>query len=332
MVPDLVSTIIPVHNRPEMIREAVASVLAQSWTRIEIILVDDGSTDRTPSVLAELAATNPGCVQVARQDNAGPGAARETGRRLACGEFIQYLDSDDLLLPDKFADQVSALRANPDCGIAYGMTHHSAVGGSLEPVAFKRTAESFESLFPAVLRSRWWSTSTPLYRRSTTDAVGAWLPLINEEDWEYDARTARLGVKLVHCRKFGSVTRWHDEGRLHVGGMRDRRKLRDRAVAHCAILDHALAAGFRAGDPDLAWFGRDLFMLARICARQGLGDSASALLAASLRAGGADGTPPRDARLFGSVAQVIGWKGAGMLASGLEWVRRRGQSNGRELH
>src|SRR4051795_5577813 len=94
----IVSTIIPVFNRPAMLREAVASVLAQTYRPIEIIIVDDSSTDDTPVVIDELAARHPE-VRGIRRPNGGPGLARESGRGEARGEFIQYLDSDDLLMP-----------------------------------------------------------------------------------------------------------------------------------------------------------------------------------------------------------------------------------------
>src|SRR5947207_15526114 len=99
MIDSLVTTIIPVHNRPRLLGEAVASVLAQTYRPIEIIIVDDGSTDDTPAVVDAMAARHPSVVRAIHQPNAGPGAAREAGRRMARGEFIQYLDSDDGLLP-----------------------------------------------------------------------------------------------------------------------------------------------------------------------------------------------------------------------------------------
>jgi glycosyltransferase involved in cell wall biosynthesis len=99
IVPGLVSTVIPVHNRPGMLAEAIASVLAQTHRPIEILVVDDGSTDDTGRAADALAAANAQIVRVVHQANRGPGAAREAGRRLAGGEFLQYLDSDDLLLP-----------------------------------------------------------------------------------------------------------------------------------------------------------------------------------------------------------------------------------------
>ena len=109
LVEGLVSTIIPVHNRPALLREAVASVLAQTYRPIEIIVVDDGSTDETGREAEALAEAHPE-VHAIHRENGGPGAARETGRLAARGEFIQYLDSDDLLLPTKFELQVAGLR------------------------------------------------------------------------------------------------------------------------------------------------------------------------------------------------------------------------------
>src|SRR4029079_14626008 len=107
MIEGLVSTVIPVHNRPHLLREAVASVLAQTYRPIEIIIVDDGSTDDTTSVADSLATERSGEIMVIHQGNTGPGLAREAGRQAARGEFIQYLDSDDILLPRKFELQVS---------------------------------------------------------------------------------------------------------------------------------------------------------------------------------------------------------------------------------
>jgi glycosyltransferase involved in cell wall biosynthesis len=109
LVEGLVSTIIPVHNRPALLREAVASVLAQTYRPIEIIIVDDGSTDETGREAEALAEKYSEVHSIHRQ-NGGPGAARETGRLAARGEFTQYLDSDDLLLPTKFELQVAGLR------------------------------------------------------------------------------------------------------------------------------------------------------------------------------------------------------------------------------
>ena len=85
VIPGLVSTIIPVFNRPELVISAVESVLQQTYRPIEVIVVDDGSTDRTPDVLKRLAIEHDEVV-VLTQENRGPGAAREYGRQSARGE------------------------------------------------------------------------------------------------------------------------------------------------------------------------------------------------------------------------------------------------------
>ncbi|WP_259722028.1 glycosyltransferase family A protein [Synechococcus sp. CS-1328] len=119
----MVTTIIPVFNRHALLREAVVSVLAQTHRPIEIIVVDDGSSDHTPEVAEALRQAHPGCIRVIQQANAGPGRTRQSGLERARGEFIQFLDSDDILLPHKFAFQVAALRASADAGIADGQSY-----------------------------------------------------------------------------------------------------------------------------------------------------------------------------------------------------------------
>ena len=74
-------------------------------------------------------------------------------------------------------------------------------------VAWKRTGERISTMFPSFLQSRWWDTSTPLYRRAVTDLAGPWTELRNEEDWEYDCRIASKGGRLHYCDAFVSDTR-----------------------------------------------------------------------------------------------------------------------------
>lgn len=96
-IPGLVSVVIPVYNRSGMLRRAVDSVLAQTWSQFEVIISDDGSTDDTPGFIESLCCAYPDRIRSVRNSNQGPGLAHEAGRQLVRGEFIQYLDSDDLL-------------------------------------------------------------------------------------------------------------------------------------------------------------------------------------------------------------------------------------------
>ena len=206
---NLVSTIIPVYNRPKFLIESVNSVLAQTHRPIEIIIVDDGSTDETPQIAEQLSIQYPDLIRWRQQTNQGPGPARETGRQLAQGEFIQYLDSDDRLLPNKFVDQIQALQDHPNCGVAYGYTRLIDEQGNVLKAPFKWTGRDLGYLFPGLLVDRWWCTHTPLYRRSVTDTIGPWSNLRWSQDWEYDARIGALQTKLVNCHSYVSEHRNH---------------------------------------------------------------------------------------------------------------------------
>jgi len=321
MIGGLVSTIIPVYNRSGVLVEAVESVLAQSYRPIEILIVDDDSSDDTAQVAEELAAKNPEIVPIFREANGGPGLARQTGLEASRGEFIQYLDSDDLLLPSKFELQVAALNAEPECGAAYGKTRIYKIGQPPADVPWKRTGKRLSKMFPATLQSRWWSTSTPLYRRSLLDRAGPWTSLWIEEDWEYDCRIAALGTRLAYCDAFVSDKRQHDDNQLSRNGSSDPAKLRDRADAHRLIYKHARRAGISDCIPEMRHFARELFLLARQCGCAGLVDDARMLFVLARDASGEPRGRGMDFRLYNATAKLLGWTMAGRLACRLDGVR-----------
>jgi glycosyltransferase involved in cell wall biosynthesis len=310
----LVSTIIPVFNRPAMLREAVASVLAQTYRPIEVIIVDDSSTDDTAAVIAELAARHAE-VRSIRVPNGGPGLAREAGRGVARGELIQYLDSDDLLLPRKFELQVRAFAEQPECGVAYGITRYRDAEGREIECTWKPANQIQKTIFPSFLVARWWETSTPLYRKSVCDAAGAWTALRLEEDWEYDCRVGALGVALAYVDEAVAEHRDHADGRLSRGSGADPARLRDRAAAHELIASHARRAGVALDAPEFQRFARELFHLARQCGGAGLPEEAKRLAAL---AGGI--APSADIRIYELAARIVGWRQAARAAA---WIERR---------
>src|ERR1019366_1829356 len=99
----LVSILIPAFNAQEWIADALRSAIAQTWQRKEIIVVDDGSTDQTHAIARQF---EPQGVLVVRQENMGASAARNKAFLLCHGDYIQWLDADDLLAPDKIAKQM----------------------------------------------------------------------------------------------------------------------------------------------------------------------------------------------------------------------------------
>lgn len=317
----LVSTLIPVFNRSHLLREAVGSVLAQTYRPIEIIISDDGSTDDTPRVIAELQAQHPEIIHSIRIPNSGPGAAREAARLIAEGEFIQYLDSDDIIDRRKFERQVEGLRANSACGVAYGWTRFYKIGELPPPRPWKRTGEAIPTMFPSFLQSRWWDTSTPLYRRYLTDRAGPWRTLRCEEDWEYDCRIASLGVKLHHVPAFVSDTRTHQGEMLSADGA-TAPKLRERTLAHVHILQHAQRANITPDTPEMRHFARELFLLCRQCGAAGMPAEAQILFDLAREASGPERARSLQFRLYGAIALTLGWTFAGRAASSMDTLRR----------
>lgn len=317
MTDHLVSTVIPVYNRAAMLREAVASVLDQTWRPIEIVIVDDGSTDDTVLVAQELAASHPDIVRVLSQPNAGPGVARETGLETSRGEFIQFLDSDDLLLPQKFELQVRGLSEDPEAGISYGKTYARTNGIRL-PAPSQLSGERHREIFPALLRGRLWETSTPLYRRDALTAIGAWSDRRQLEDWEFDCRAGAVGIKLHYCEQFLAEYINHDEPRLCDLWTTDVQAMRDRVTAYIEVLGHAKRAGVKRDAPEMKQFVRSLFWMARNAASYGLPQEGRQLFeiarSEALR-------PGLDYRLYGLASHLLGWKRASRVAEALQRLR-----------
>jgi glycosyltransferase involved in cell wall biosynthesis len=314
VVEGLVSTIIPVYNRPQMLREAVDSVLAQTYRPIEIIIADDGSTDEAGREADRMVAEHPGVIQVIHRPHQGPGPAREAGRLLARGEFIQYLDSDDRLIPRKFEWQVNALRQCPDCGAAYGYIQRYGET-ELNRVPLKWSGRELPTLFPWLLVDRWWNTDCPLFRRTVCDAVGPWSDLRYSQDWEYDARVGALGTRLVHVKEFVCEYRQHGGERQTGSG----RWLAppDRVRFFRSMFQQARMAGVELNGREMRHFARWVFLHARQCGEAGDAASSRACLAlAAEAAGGMRG----DLWLYWVGAMALGWVSTARLTS---WVIAR---------
>lgn len=319
MVPGLVSTIIPVYNRRDMIDTAIQSVLKQSYRPIEILLIDDGSTDDTLSVLQQLEQEHPETVRVFSHKNSGPGAARELGRQHAIGEFIQYLDSDDHLLPGKFEIQVQALQNNPDCDIAYGVTRLVDGNGKVLKDPYKRSHEKHTELFPQLLVDRWWNTLTPLYRRTLCDRIGAWPPNRMGEDWQYDAKAAGLGVKLAFCNVYVAEQVCHDSHRLTAGELTPQ-KLLDLSDVVLTLYENARLAVIPRTLPEMQHLSRWAFAMSRQMAILGNAARAQQCLAVASDLDEASGAG-WDYRLFRILTMVLGWKNAAKLINACSELR-----------
>jgi glycosyltransferase involved in cell wall biosynthesis len=306
MIEGLVSTIVPVFNRAAMLREAVASVLAQTWRPIEIVIVDDGSTDDTPQAAEALRAEHPDVIRVLHRRNEGPGAARQAGLEAAAGEFVQFLDSDDLLLAGKFALQVAGLREDAAAGIAYGKTYTRQNGIRAAHPA-QRTAERHRHVFPALLEGRLWETSTPLYRRAALDKIGPWPRKRQMEDWEFDAQAGAAGIALHYCDAFIAEYRIHAGDRLAHAWMSNPQAMRDRLSAYVEILKHARQARVADSSVEMQRYARTLFWIARSAGINGFTSEAMALLDLARHIARTGPRRGLDIMLYRGFAQRFGW-------------------------
>lgn len=129
--PELISVVIPAFNRAPYIEDALRSVFDQDYPSIELIVVDDGSSDGTYEILKKH--HGHGAIKLLthpNRGNRGQSAALNLGLREACGEFVAILDSDDMFAPGKLEDQASFLKANPEVGMVYGQGHAVDAGGN----------------------------------------------------------------------------------------------------------------------------------------------------------------------------------------------------------
>ncbi len=316
--PNLVSTIIPVRNRPTLLVEAVQSVLAQTYRPIEIIIVDDGSTDETPAAGRSLASAHPAEIQFLSRGAEGVAAARNAGLDQAAGEFVQFLDSDDLLMPEKFSQQVAGLRAQPECGISYCLTREYKLGGEWSRLPSRRTGESLPYLFPHLLMGRVWAAPSPLYRRNVIDESGSMAALAIYEDWEYEGRAAARNVRLHYCDAYLADKRdSHHLAGGQKGGTRPH-KLKDYAEVHRRLYDDALAANVDRRDLDR--FAGKLFAAARVCAAGGVEDESRMLIDLARR------LSRRPARtvglaLYAAASHHLGWRPVAQQLTSIERSR-----------
>ncbi len=188
------SVVIPTFNRLKLLRETLSSVLAQEEETPEIIVVDDGSTDGT---LDYLRTEHPGILTIA-QRNAGPGAARNRGIERAGGDFVAFLDSDDLWFPWTTRIYREALRAS-GADLLFGKPERFQAGSS--PVALHAVEPTpewlgFDDYFASGDEWRWWGASSFVVRRERLGGVRFVEESINGEDADWVMKLGH-GIRLT---------------------------------------------------------------------------------------------------------------------------------------
>lgn len=181
-----ISVVIPCFNQARYLDQAIASVLCQSWPRVEIIIVNDGSTDHT----AEVAAQHPQ-VRYFYQVNQGRSAARNFGARQSSGAYLVFLDADDELLPNALEDGMKCFDQHPDSGFVYGQYRLIAADGSPLPLA-PRVAPAEESYQTFLQQNSVGMLAAVMFRRAAFEAVNGFDGKLQAcEDYELYLRIAR---------------------------------------------------------------------------------------------------------------------------------------------
>jgi glycosyltransferase involved in cell wall biosynthesis len=197
----LVSILIPAYNTEATIAQSIKSAIAQSWQSIEIIVVDDGSTDRTAAVARRFASKR---VSVVSTENRGAAAARNRALQLSQGDYLQWLDADDLLAPDKIERQLAAQRETDSRRILlssqwatfYYRTDHACS----VPTSLWQDLSPVEWLLRKMGDNLHMQTATWLTSRELAEAAGPWdIRLLTDDDGEYFCRVllASGGTRFV---------------------------------------------------------------------------------------------------------------------------------------
>lgn len=181
-----ISVIIPAYNAEHTILKTIESVQRQTFLDFELIVIDDGSTDHTLELLYTIQDSR---LKIFSNENGGVSVARNRGIAHATGEFIAFLDADDLWTTDKLELQLAALQQHPEAGVAYSWTHFLSEEELLHtdsPVFFEGNV-----YVQLLLWNFLYSGSNPLIRKQALESIGEFDPTLTYgEDWELYLRLA----------------------------------------------------------------------------------------------------------------------------------------------
>lgn len=211
-IEDLVSVIIPTYNRSNLLHKAIQSVFEQTYRPIEIIVVDDGSSEDISLVIKEfmLSTNNDISINLIKQTNAGAPVARNNGTISSTGEFIQYLDSDDMLDSEKIKKQVDFLNENPVYDGVFGNWQQGIPSSYKYIKAFKS-----ESLLTQFYGGRVIANFSFLFRRSIINQIGPWdETLKRNQEIDFNLRGVLVGGQFDYIDHNTGLWRDHDGERI----------------------------------------------------------------------------------------------------------------------
>lgn len=221
---DLVSIVIPFYSHPEHLPQALESALGQTYRNVEILVVDDDSPHDLNAYIQPYLADSR--IRVIRQENRGVAAARNMGIEASQGTYLQFLDTDDWLAPEKIALHVRALEAEPDLGLVFCPCHYVENGVISEPVDLHRDPlwqPTDDRYFNSLWAANRMVVGAPLMRREWVKRAGGFNTANLTEDYELWLRLAALGCKMRNLPDAHVYYRISSEGRSRDGRARARK-------------------------------------------------------------------------------------------------------------
>lgn len=305
----LVSFIVPCRDAAPWLPQTLDSIRAQTHRPLEIVAIDDGSTDATAEVLRRFAAAEPGVLRVLPGPQRGAAAARNTGWRAARGEFVKFLDADDLLSPETVAAQVRALTSHPR-----HLAHAAWARFRADPAEARFTPRPgwHDSDEPLAWLCETWEDTQPMYQcgmflipRPVLEQAGGWderLSLI--DDFEFFTRLILASAGIVHT----------PEARLHYrsGLPSSLSGQKSRKAWESAILSTRLATTQvleRENSPRTRRLAANFRQQLVYSLHPRHPDLVAPLLTEIAALGGAT-VQPGGGRLFRLLARTLGWRSA----------------------
>ena len=239
MTSPLVSVIMPSFNAERWIGESIESVLGQSWRNLQLIIVDDGSTDGSVDVAGRYVGDR---VMLVRQRNLGASIARNAGLAVARGDYIQYLDADDLLDARKIELQIEALKSAPGkvATCSWGRFVERFEDTRFEPTGLWQDLGAIDFLVEAYATMQFMPNHAWLVPRATADRAGGWSPMrARNDDAEYFAKVvlASDGVRFVSAARA-----YYRSGHSGLSASQDRDALEGYLWTLEQIAQHVLGA------------------------------------------------------------------------------------------
>jgi glycosyltransferase involved in cell wall biosynthesis len=215
-VPMLVSLIMPTFNRAHLIEETIKSVIAQTYKSWELIIIDDGSTDKTAIIISKYVHQHSNIHYFTRPSHLPKGAntCRNFGKSLARGEFIKWIDSDDILTPKALALQVDYLKYNPDidvCISQIGFFHVEGGKQVFSKATWSPKIYAFDPIKDYLFNNIKWQTAAGLWRKQCLPNEPFDVHLKNSQEWIMHFKMLLRNVRFMCTDEVIYFVRYHDE-------------------------------------------------------------------------------------------------------------------------